>query len=271
MKLVVLRGSQPHDAQTAQAPARHRRPPTRDPAPTGQLGAIALSDAGEQWSLLNVSPAVAQQLLEDPSLSEHAGLGDAEVRSIILTDAQIDHVTGLLSLRDGAPISLYCTPAVFEVLSQRMPVLQVLQRYCGVHWHVIPVAGEAWSASFRVETLPALEFTAFATDALPLPYPLEPGTPTSTGLSIALAVRDLRTGQRLFLAQGGQSLGPTELDWLRGADCVMVDDRTTWPDDPEGAPWRAHRKVLLQGGTGPETPARPAGFESAYDGMVITL
>lgn len=260
MKLVVLRGGAGADAL----------PHGLEPAPTSRHGAIALSDRGEHWTLLNVAPNVADQLLADPALRHHAGLADAEVRSVLLTDAQVDHVSGLLSLRDGAPIALYATPAVFEVLSQDMPVLQVLQRYCGVHWHVIPVAGETLSASFRVDGLPDLEFTALATDAL-APRVLEPHeAPVAVGHSIALAVLDHRTGQRLFCAAGGQALGEPQLDWLSSADCVLLDDRTTWPESghlpvPD---WRAQRKVLLAhsaSGVGRD------GFEPAYDGMVIEL
>ena len=58
------------------------------------------------------------------------------------TDAQIDHITGLLSLRDGPPIHLYATPAVFEELTHNLPVLPMLEHYCGVHWHMVPVAGD---------------------------------------------------------------------------------------------------------------------------------
>ena len=82
--------------------------------------------------------------------------------AVVLTDAQIDHITGLLSLRDGPPIHLYATPAVFEELSHNLPVLPMLEHYCGVHWHVIPVAGECREASFRVDGLPGIEFTAKA-------------------------------------------------------------------------------------------------------------
>lgn len=262
MKLVVLRGGQEH--------TRGACPRGLEPAPTSRHGAIALSDRGERWALLNVAPNVADQLSADPSLRHHAGLADAEVRTIVLTDAQVDHVSGLLSLRDGAPIALYCTPAVFEALSQNMPVLQVLQQYCGVHWHVIPVAGEALSASFRVEAVPELEFTALATEAL-TPARLEPHEiPVSAGHSIALAVRDLRTGQRLFCAAGGQVLGEPQLDWLRSADCVLLDDHTVWPDRQDAPPpdWRASRKVLM---ARPDSGVNRDGFEPAYDGMVIEL
>lgn len=264
MKLVILRGGGVHTG---------RRAAPRDPAPTGRHGVAALSDDAEGWALINVAPNVAEQLQTDPALRCHSGLMDADARSIILTDAQIDHISGLLSLRDGAPIDLYATPAVFEVLSQQMPVLQVLQRYCGVHWHVIPVAGETLSAPFRVESLPTLEFMAFSTESQAAPCLLEPGTPTSTGLSVAIAVRDVLSNQRLFLSQGAQQLGETELDWLKRADCIMLDDHTRWPDGSSVATsWRAQRKVML-GGRWPDDAhrANPDGFEPAYDGMVIDL
>lgn len=268
MKLVILRGG-------ASQRSLGRRSPARDPAPTGRYGVVALSDldeAHEGWVLVNMAPNVADQLQTDAALRCHSGLTDPQARSIILTDAQIDHVTGLLSLRDGAPIHLYATPAVFEILSQQMPVLQALQRYCGIHWHVIPVAGETLCASFRVEDVPALEFTAIATDSLAPPYSLEPGTPASTGLSVAIAVQDARTGHRFFLSQGAQSLGSTELDWLRDADCVMLNEQTHWAQDGVTAPWRAQRKVMLRSQRHDELHrANTDGFEVGYDGMVITL
>jgi pyrroloquinoline quinone biosynthesis protein B len=266
MKVVVLRGGQAPDALP-------RRESLQEPAATGRHGALALSDHGAHWALVNVAPNVADQLHEDPSLTCHAGLRDGEARTVLLTDAQVDHLSGLLSLRDGAPIDLYATPAVFELLSQSMPVLQILQHYCGVHWHVIPVAGETLSATFQIESLPDLEFTALATEGCAPPYLQGHELPAATGLSIAIAVRDLRTGQRLFCAPGAQSLGESQLDWLRSADCVLLDDHTTWPepDLAATASWRAHRRVRLgdQGAVPPGTDQH--GFEPAYDGMVIEL
>lgn len=266
MKLVVLRGGPCGEALAHQS-AR------LEPTATGRRGAVALSDDGGQWILLNVAPNVAQQLQGDARLACHSGLRDADVRTVVLTDAQVDHVSGLLSLRDGAPIDLYATPAVFEVLSQNLPVLQVLQHYCGVHWHVIPVAGETLSASFRINGLPDLEFTALASEGVASPHLQGLECPMVTGLSIALAVLDVRSGQRLFFAPGALSLGEGELDWLRSADCVLLDDHTTWPQTstPTDSAWRARRKVMFSGQPSDRPSGHHANFEAAYDGMVIEL
>lgn len=263
MKLVVLRG--PGQVGVPE------RANVRDPSPTGQRGAVALSDQGDHWVLLNVAPNIASQLQTDHALCCHHSLGNGQPRSIVLTDAQVDHVTGLLSLRDGGPIELYVTPAVFEVLSQSMPVLQVLQHYCGIHWHVIPVAGETLVASFKVDALPALSFTALSTSGLAPPYLPEHESAATPGLTIALSIEDRQTGRRLFCAPGAQALGDTALDWLREADCVLLDDQASWPGDRSGADWQARHRVMFAGSDRGAQRASTDGFVPAHDGMLIEL
>ncbi len=249
---------------------------------------MALGNGGGRWVLVNMSPAVAHQLDSDLRLDSHLGLPEPEVRAVVLTDAQVDHVGGLLSLRDGVPIDLYATPAVFERLTTAMPVLPVLQHYCGVHWRVVPVAGDRRVASFRVEGMPSLRFTAVATQCA-LPPHLAHAEQPLVGDSIALAVQDLATGQRVFCAPGLSQIGATEFEWMREADCLLLDnplpgasaapavaaaagDAQAWLAMLRGLP--ARHKVLFDDALG--TPAQPAGWAEqgialAYDGMEIEL
>ena len=211
------------------------------------------------------------------------GLPEPEVRAVVLTDAQVDHVGGLLSLRDGAPIDLYATPAVFEQLTTELPVLPVLQHYCAVHWHVVPVAGDRRVASFRVDGMPTLQFTAVATQS-PLPPHLASttrGEQPQVGDSIALAVQDLATGQRVFCAPGLSQIGATEFEWMREADCLLLDNLLPdtgmaagdqpWLDLLRGMP--ARHKVLFADEPDTEGDAALAeeGIALAYDGMEIEL
>jgi len=280
MKAVILQGAAsapPPPAALAHAARASLRKSAsmglgpRDTAPTSRHGVVALSDTGAQWVLVNMAANVADRLQADAAASNHIGWCAAQHRAIVLTDAQVDHVAGLLSLRDGSPIDLYATPAVFEALSRSLPVLPVLQHYCGVHWHIIPVAGETQCASFRIEQLPHLEFTALATQGPTPPYLAEHETQSAAGHSIAIAVRDRDTGQRLFCAPGAVALGYTELDWMRSADCVLIDGLTTWPADEPEDDWQARRKVLLGVPPRAQGGACPDGFECASDGMVIDL
>ena len=284
MKIVILRGG---------SALRRRRDPNSPAGSTRDRGVMALGNGAGRWVLVNMSPGVAHQLDSDLRLDSHLGLPEPDVRAVVLTDAQVDHVGGLLSLRDGAPIDLYATPAVFEQLTTALPVLPVLQHYCGVHWRVVPVGGDRRVASFRVEGMPTLEFTAVATQS-PLPPHLAHATHTArreqpqVGDSIALAVQDLATGHRVFCAPGLSQIGSTEFEWMREADCLLLDNllpeagtgAATAADATGNLPWLdllrgmpARHKVLFA--DGPAVAAQPGwaaqGIALAYDGMEIEL
>ena len=253
MKIVILRGG-----------ACRGRP--RPGATTRDSAVLAIGPSEGPWVLLNMSPAVAHQLDGDARLAPLHGLLDAQERLLVLTDAHLDNLGGLLALRDGPPIHLYATPAVFENLTAEMPVLPVLQRHCGVHWHVIPVAGDQCVGSFRVDSLPELEFTAIASETPQGMFSLH-GEPPTIGSSIALAVRDLATGQRVFCAPGLVQIGAFEADWMREADCLLVDGPA--PQDLLGGMPARHKVLLAQG---LDRDALAGGDLSlAYDGMQIEL
>ncbi len=278
MKIVILRGG------SALRRRRDNSGPTGPSGSTRERGVMALGNGSGRWVLVNMSPGVAHQLDSDLRLDSHLGLPEPEVRAVVLTDAQVDHVGGLLSLRNGAPIDLYATPAVFEQLTTALPVLPVLQHYCGVHWRVVPVAGDRRVASFRVEGMPGLEFTAVATQS-PLPPHLAHmarGEQPQVGDSIALAVQDLATGQRVFCAPGLAQIGAPEFEWMREADCLLLDNllpqadavgsgSQPWLDLLRGMP--ARHKVLFA--DEPTLAAQPGwaeqGIALAYDGMEIEL
>ena len=276
MKILILRGGgeprRRHPGPTAAAGS--------DAVFTRERGVMAIGNGSGRWVLVNMSPAVAHQLDNDRRLDQHPGLPGADVRAVVLTDAQVDHVGGLLSLRDGAPIDLYATPSVFEDLTATLPVLPVLQHYCDVHWHVVPVAGDRPVAAFRVEGLPSLEFTALATEAPVLPHLAHTEHPR-VGDSIALAVRDLATGQRVFCAPGLAHIGDIEFEWMREADCLLMDSPATATPQRPHSDWLARlcrlparHKVLLGAGdrgSGLQQAWADQGLQLAYDGMEIEL
>ena len=241
----------------------------------GEQGITAIGTADGRWLLVNVSAAVAGQLGGAPPTPALRGLRDADVRAIVLTDAQVEHAGGLLGLRDGAPIDLYATPVVFEELTSELPVLPVLEHYCGVHWRVVPVAGDQAVASFRVNGMPMLEFTAIATQAPQPPHTAHRRAPV-VGDSIALAVHDLATGQRVFCAPGLTRVGASEFDWMQQADCLLLDSPAAnggFEAAVELLPQLRARHKVLFGAQGHCAPGEWAamGICMAYDGMEIEL
>lgn len=281
MKIVILRGGAPRRRSQRSGRGegcRNGQTTAHDGGTdTAERGVIALGTDNGHWLLINVSAAVAHQLESGDGAPGHPGLCQADLRAVVLTDAQIEHVGGLLSLRGGAQIDLYATPAVFEDLTTTLPVLPVLQHYCGVQWRVVPVAGDRRISSFRVEGMPMLEFTAIATDTAAPPHSAHHQQPV-VGDSIALAVHDLASGQRVFCAPGLDQFSALEFDWMRQADCLLVDGlpelcgmhQPDWVELLCRLP--ARHKVMFADDTPQRRDALAArGIAMAYDGMEIEL
>lgn len=189
-------------------------------------------------------------------------------RTVLLTDARSDRADGLLDLRDGRPIDLYATPAVFERFTIDLPVLPVLQHFCGVHWRLVAVAGDALHAHFRMDAWPSLSFTALSIGGL------------GVGDTIALAVHDEGSGRRLFYAPALDDAGSAIVDWMDRSDCVVVGGCCGAASRALRPPWldavldtRAARKVLLPSppAVGCAALADDAAVEIAYGGMEIEL
>ncbi|WKB50600.1 pyrroloquinoline quinone biosynthesis protein PqqB [Eleftheria terrae] len=190
---------------------------------------IAVSDDGEHWALLNASPDLGHQLRSQPQLQPRHGTRHTPIAAVLLMDAQIDHAAGLLSLREGPPIELYCTPCVFDDLNTGLPLLPALQHYCGVRPHLLPVAGSRSEADFEIDGLPGLRWQALAIPGKAPPYSPHRHAP-AVGDNIALHIEDRRSGRSLFYAPGLAAVGPREQAWMQAASCVMVDG-TFWTED----------------------------------------
>ena len=92
---------------------------------------IALSDDGVNWVLCNASPDIRAQLQGFAPMQPGRALRDTGISAIILMDSQIDHTTGLLSLREGCPHQVWCTDMVHEDLSTGFPLFTLLPHWNG--------------------------------------------------------------------------------------------------------------------------------------------
>ena len=63
---------------------------------------IALSANGIDWLLVNASPDILTQIRQTPLLQPARAIRDSGIAAVLLMDAQIDHVTGLLMLRESS-------------------------------------------------------------------------------------------------------------------------------------------------------------------------
>lgn len=91
--------------------------------PQTQSSLAATAD-GENWALLNASPDIRQQLLATPALHPRA-LRDSPIKAVLVTNGDIDHIAGLLTLREKQPFRLVATQAIHDILRQN-PVFNAL-------------------------------------------------------------------------------------------------------------------------------------------------
>lgn len=188
---------------------------------------LAISSDGECWLLVNASPDLRQQLAANPVLWPQQGVRDSRLAGVLLTDAQIDHITGLLMLREGCPLDLYCTPSVEQELRSSFPLLDVMSFWKG-GYQVTPLPEQS-GQTFRIPFLPGLDFRAVPLQSNAPPYSPRRHRP-QPGDNIGLFVRDVETGQALFYAPGLGAITPELDDFMRQADCLMVDG-TFWSDE----------------------------------------
>jgi pyrroloquinoline quinone biosynthesis protein B len=89
---------------------------------------IAVSVDGEGWHLVNASPDVRAQLDATPALHPRSARG-TPLRSILLTNGDLDHVLGLFSLRESTPLVVWATDAVRAGLEERNALMRTLHRF----------------------------------------------------------------------------------------------------------------------------------------------
>lgn len=175
--------------------------------------------------LINASPDIRAQLLANSDLQPARELRDSALNAVLLMDAQIDHTTGLLLLRESAaPLQVWCTDSVYGDLTRENPILQVLAHYCGANRRRV-VPGEP----FSIDAVRGVRFTALALSSKAPPFSPNRHAPVS-GDNIGLAIENAHSGASMFYAPGLGTLDESVWEQMLAADCVLVDG-TFWADD----------------------------------------
>jgi pyrroloquinoline quinone biosynthesis protein B len=181
---------------------------------------LAVSLDGLNWAILNASPDIRQQINDNAQLHPRS-LRDTPITSVVLTNGDIDHIAGLLTLREKQPFRIVMTEAISAILEEN-PIFRALDR------DVVQFSPVALDEDFRL--LPDLDASLFA---VPGKAPLfmegegvEIGLESDQVIGVALAARDLRA----FYIPGCAHLTASLASRLRGADIVFFDG-TLFADD----------------------------------------
>ncbi len=189
---------------------------------------VAVSADGEGWVVLNASPEIRQQVEDFAGLHPRASR-HSPIDAIVLTNGDLDHTLGLLSLRESHPLVVYATERVCLGFTEGNALYRTLERFPGqVTWRLLKLGREEELA--RADGRGSGLFVeAVAAPGKP-PIHLEGSRPAAPEDNIGLRVREASTGRRLayFAAAGGVT--PAVLDALADADCVFFDG-TFWASD----------------------------------------
>lgn len=186
---------------------------------------IAVSENGTDWVLLNASPDIRQQLFEFKAAQPARKLRDTGITSVILMDSQLDHTTGLLTLREGCPMNVWCTEMVHQDLTSGFPVFNMLKHWNGgLQYNEINP-----KQAFKINDFENLEFVPLIIKSAAPPYSPHRNDPHD-GDNIALIIKDHKTQKQLFYAPGLGKIDDQIMQIMQSSDCVMIDG-TLWTDD----------------------------------------
>ena len=190
---------------------------------------LALSADGSSWFLAGASPDLASQIENSPDLHPRA-LRDSPVAGVVLASADLDHVVGLLLLRELQPLRVYAAPSILRILREENSMFGMLNR---VEPQVV------WTPMNSGALFPLLSAEGQDTGLLcevhylSGRYPKYVKTETAKLASVeatAALFFESGSGKRVAYVPAVGSLSDTLLEKIRHADLLLFDG-TFWSDD----------------------------------------
>ena len=192
---------------------------------------VAISTDGEHWFLINASPDLRQQLLATPQLHPKTGeLRHSPISGVILTNGEIDAVTGLLSMREGSPFTIYAHAKVLAILKANS-IFNVLNEK-NVKREPIEI-DRPFEPALPGGTPSGIEILPFAVagkGAWYLEGKVHPGGSDGVGDTLGLRIRDKATDKYFYFLAACAEVTDDLKSRLAGASLVLFDG-TVWRDD----------------------------------------
>ncbi len=179
-----------------------------------------MSADGERYLLLNASPDLRQQIIAQPALHPGAGKRHSPIAAVFVTNADVDHLTGLLTLREQQPFTLY--GSAYTLAQTTGGVFGVLNRAL--------VDRRTVELDVPVDTGLGLTVTPFAVPGKVALYlegdVVDVGAESET--TVGLEISDGK--KTFFYVPGCSDVNERVLKRLSGADLLFFDG-TTYADD----------------------------------------
>jgi pyrroloquinoline quinone biosynthesis protein B len=190
---------------------------------------VAVSADGQNWFLLNASPEIRAQIESFPGLHPR-GPRQCPIAGILLTNGDLDHCLGLLSLRESQPLRVYATERVRCGFTENNALYATLQRFPGhTTWPGLKL-GQAEDLCLVDGSPSGLSVEAVAVPGqaplhlkarFPEPHPED---------NVGLLLREVASGASLAYVPGCARVTPALLERIAGAECLFFDG-TFWSSD----------------------------------------
>ncbi len=177
---------------------------------------IAVSADGERWYLLNASPEIRSQIESFAPLHPRSAR-HSPIAGVVLTNGDLDHCLGLLSLRESHPLTVYATDEVRRGISEGNTMYRTLERF----------PGQLTWKRFDAELDERLSVQAIPAPGK-APLHLEGRAPPAPGDNVGLVIAE--RGKRLAYFSGAAGITREMRSAIDGADCVFLDG-TFWSSD----------------------------------------
>jgi pyrroloquinoline quinone biosynthesis protein B len=195
---------------------------------------VCLSADEEAWFVINASPDIHSQIESFKPLQPKTPR-TTPIQAIFLTNGDLDHCLGLLSLRENHRLVIYATASVRRGFTEGNVLYRTLQRFDRqVTWRILKLDAE--EAILNADGRPSgLTVKALAVPGK-VPIHLEGlCSPDDPELNVGLRFHQRATGRVLtYLSAVGAITAPV-LEGLADSECVLFDG-TFWSSDELSSP-----------------------------------
>jgi len=195
---------------------------------------LAISADSTSWFLLGASPDLRAQIETTPELhprNNGNATRQSPIAGAVLLNADIDHVFGLLLLRELQPLSAYATESVRRIISEDNSMFAMLQRVPGqLTWtsfaprktfRLLAPSGENSSLRCRALSL-GTHFPAYVSS--------QRRSELASGEASLGLIVDSPSGKRLAYTPAVPKITDELLKEFNSVD-VLLFDGTFWSDD----------------------------------------
>jgi len=195
------------------------------------LSSLAVSANGRDWALLNASPDLRQQIAASPALapSEQDGVRASPIKAVVVTNGDVDHVAGLLNLREAQPFTVHGARRVLDVLAANKIFNVLAPAYVAREELLLgaslAIHGAGVDLGLSVEAFPvAGKIALWLEDAFAANYG------SAEGDTLGLKITETASAKSFFYIPGCAGLDAGLAARLAGAELVMFDG-TLWHEN----------------------------------------